>query len=695
MEASNLVEQDELNQQHLGMPNFLGNTARSAPDNDEEELRDSPSFNPRVHLSPANPQQWEINYKEAAIFLDEGENNDKFSNHPRSREALPAYLLTHNKWFYLIDSAASLLLLALGLVERPCMEPLCVPVQVHSSVEICLLVLVAIQLVLKTRWVGRRNFLGHKRTVFKSATLIVMMVEALVVVFRADNHFRVTRALRPIFLVDNYYCHGVRRFVRQVFQSFTPIMDMFALVFFVMLIYSVFGFYLFGEVDPGYFGSLKTSFVSLFVLLTTANYPDVMMKSYDDSRWAAIFFITYLAVNLYFLMNLMLAVVYDAFTRIEKEKFRRLFLHKRRAAQHAFKLLVTKERPDEVGVLHFEGLMKFYRGSASPTEAYLVFKLLNASKTGYLTLEEFYDVYDACLFSWKVSSRETEEWFHDLNPPSLRRVFGNLRRVVLSSWFEYAICAIVLTNAMILLVQTWLMDSPSAAAAEDIYAPWVSYFFVGVYTLEACVKLLALGISVYFASFWNVFDFAVTTLAIISLVLQIMHIPLFYVVILRPLRLLTLFRMKKRFRDVFGTAVILFPRLTSAVIVLLLLYYFFGIVGMECFADVDLVNCCGNSSVASYFRYEEGASDNGLFYLNNFQSLSLSYVTLFELTVVNNWFVIMEGFAIATGRDAARLFFMIFYVFTMIVMTIIVAFILEAFLFRIQFKQFLSKHEGK
>ena len=99
--------------------------------------------------------------------------------------------------------------------------------------------------------------------------------------------------------------------------------------------------------------------------------------------------------------------------------------------------------------------------------------------------------------------------------------------------------------------------------------------------------------------------------------------------------------------------------------------------------------------MASYFQYEAGASDNGLFYLNNFKSLSLSYVTLFELTVVNNWFVIMEGHALATGRDISRVFFMSFYIFTMIVMTIIVAFILEAFLFRIQFKQFLSKQEGK
>ena len=50
--------------------------------------------------------------------------------------------------------------------------------------------------------------------------------------------------------------------------------------------------------------------------------------------------------------------------------------------------------------------------------------------------------------------------------------------------------------------------------------------------------------------------------------------------------------MKKRFRDVFGTAVILYPRLSSAIIVILLVYYFFGIIGMECFSHMELVNCC-------------------------------------------------------------------------------------------------------
>jgi hypothetical protein len=77
---------------------------------------------------------------------------------------------------------------------------------------------------------------------------------------------------------------------------------------------------------------------------------------------------------------------------------------------------------------------------------------------------------------------------------------------------------------------------------------------------------------------------------------------------LSSVRLLTLFRMKKRFRDVFGTAVILYPRLLSAVIVLLLIYYFFAIIGMECFHNVDLVNCCKNTSVSQFFNYVEDGS---------------------------------------------------------------------------------------
>lgn len=37
--------------------------------------------------------QWLMNYREAAIYLEEGVNNEKFDTHPKNQSALPAYLI--------------------------------------------------------------------------------------------------------------------------------------------------------------------------------------------------------------------------------------------------------------------------------------------------------------------------------------------------------------------------------------------------------------------------------------------------------------------------------------------------------------------------------------------------------------------------------------------------------------------------
>ena len=64
---------------------------------------------------------------------------------------------------------------------------------------------------------------------------------------------------------------------------------------------------------------------------------------------------------------------------------------------------------------------------------------------------------------------------------------------------------------------------------------------------------------------------------------------------------------------------------------------------------------------------------------------------MFELTVVNNWYVIMEGYKEAIGNRYCRLYFIVFYLVTMCLLTIIVAFILDTFLFRMQYKRAMDK----
>lgn len=105
--------------------------------------------------------------------------------------------------------------------------------------------------------------------------------------------------------------------------------------------------------------------------------------------------------------------------------------------------------------------------------------------------------------------------------------------------------------------------------------------------------------------------------------------------------------------------------------------------------------CFSGSTVEDFYKYNANSSTAlGYYYLNTFQDLLTSGVTLFELTVVNNWFIIMNAYAIV-AHQSSRIYFMLFYLFTMVVLTIVVASVLEAFRFRIQYKRQTSKREGE
>jgi len=59
------------------------------------------------------------------------------------------------------------------------------------------------------------------------------------------------------------------------------------------------------------FSNLNDSFFYMFVLLTTSNFPDVMLPSYGQQRRYSIFFITYLVIGLFMLLNMLLAIFYS------------------------------------------------------------------------------------------------------------------------------------------------------------------------------------------------------------------------------------------------------------------------------------------------------------------------------------------------------------------------------------------------
>ncbi|XP_075219021.1 two pore calcium channel protein 1-like isoform X4 [Lycorma delicatula] len=667
-------------------PNEIGSRASLNRDGSVVELQ-----SPADSASDAD-YHWEMNYHEAAIFLEEGENNEKFDSHPCYPEALPAYLSVHNHWYYGLDLATSLLLLALALGEDPAVPAFQLPVGVHGTIELLCLSIIGIEVALKLRWIGWRTILNHKRTMIKCITLGIMVMEAIVVLIRQSSHFRATRALRPIFLVDTRHLGGVRRCIRQILQSLPPILDMLALILFFVALYALLGYHLFSEYPHNeQFSTLYNSFVTMFVLLTTANFPDVMMPAYAVSKWYSVFFISYLCIVLYILMNLMLAVVYETFTSIEREKFKKLLLHKRQACRHAFRLLVTKQQPGKLRYRQFEGLMRYYKPKKSTRDVILMFKQMNVSNTGYLCPSEFYNIYDSVTLKWEPQYSNIP-WYHSTWIP-LQNLCQLAHNIVTKRYFEHAITILILTNGVAMVIRASENYSSLEDGAKAFIGSWDSILFVALSGIEALMKILGLGFNQYLTSGWNCYDLTVTIAAAAGVIIINMFPSFTCVVVLRPLRLLRLFKIKKRYRDIIGTLALLTPLMCSTAVVMLVLYYFFAIIGMELFAGYDMRNCCKGTAVEEFYRYTMNESSAlGYYYLNTFENLATSSVTLFELTVVNNWFILMDGYA-AVVHPSSRIYFILFYLFTMIVLTIVVASVLEAFRFRIQYKRQTSKRD--
>jgi two pore calcium channel protein 1 len=104
---------------------------------------------------------------------------------------------------------------------------------------------------------------------------------------------------------------------------------------------------------------------------------------------------------------------------------------------------------------------------------------------------------------------------------------------------------------------------------------------------------------------------------------------------------------------------------------------------MEVFSGPNAVRagCCANASygVAVYYSNNGSTLDNANFYwLNNFDDIGRSYVTLYEEMVVNNWFIQMEGF-VSTTSSAARIYFILFWITTTLVINIAIVYIVDAF----------------
>ena len=88
-----------------------------------------------------------------------------------------------------------------------------------------------------------------------------------------------------------------------------------------------------------YFTNFFDTYWDLYVLVTTANSPDIMMPAYDVASYYSIFFIVFEVVCIYIFMSIFLAVVYNNYRKNLKMEVKEIVERKNQLIDQAFDLM--------------------------------------------------------------------------------------------------------------------------------------------------------------------------------------------------------------------------------------------------------------------------------------------------------------------------------------------------------------------
>ena len=119
--------------------------------------------------------------------------------------------------------------------------------------------------------------------------------------------FRILRALRIVSAVPS-----MRRVVSGLLNALPGMGAISMLLLLILYVASVMATKLFGETTPEFFGSLGGSAFSLFKVMTLEGWPDIADKVIENHPWAWAFFVLYILVTSFAVLNLFIGIIVDA-----------------------------------------------------------------------------------------------------------------------------------------------------------------------------------------------------------------------------------------------------------------------------------------------------------------------------------------------------------------------------------------------
>ncbi|MBL0886711.1 ion transporter [Myceligenerans indicum] len=159
-----------------------------------------------------------------------------------------------------------------------------------------------------------RKFFTDPWSIFDLLVVGIALVPASVDSLSALRALRILRALRVVNAVPS-----MKRVVNGLVAAVPGMGSVGALLMLVLYVSAVIATKLFRDIAPGYFGNLGTTLFSLFQVMTGEAWPDIADAVMAEMPGAWIFFVLFILIVSFAVLNLFIAVIVSGMESLEEE----------------------------------------------------------------------------------------------------------------------------------------------------------------------------------------------------------------------------------------------------------------------------------------------------------------------------------------------------------------------------------------
>ena len=166
------------------------------------------------------------------------------------------------------------------------------------------------------RW---RLYFGDGWNLFDFSIIVLSLIPATGEFALVARLVRVLRVLRLVSAVPQ-----LRLIVATLVRSIPSMGHVILLMTIMLYIYAVTGFHLFSDVDPENWGTLGAALLTLFQMVTLEGWVEVMEAASEATPWAWVYFVSFIMMGTFVVLNLFIAVVINNLEQSKVEQLEEL-----------------------------------------------------------------------------------------------------------------------------------------------------------------------------------------------------------------------------------------------------------------------------------------------------------------------------------------------------------------------------------